>query len=168
VYHYLCTRWSVTDSTAPNIYDSYGRIYRIPDKDGSILPQAFIAGTDYRQVLADDTRAALSFFDVGDDTKSADGYKTAQCGLYFFANLSNVPLYATAAQRMDEALRNDVVSYIDQTGYGFLVTGYSTGAQAWKTYTGKKMKDAVKYRDMHPFVYFRVDLKLPNYQVNPY
>jgi len=164
LYSYLKTLWGVTDNTTPNIYDSYGRIYRTTDRDGGIIPEAFTAGTDYKQVLADDTRAVLSFFDTGDDTRSADGYKTSLCGLYVFANLGCVPIYAAAGQRMDEALRNDVITYLDQTGYGFLVTGYSTGAQAWKTYNGKKIKDALKYRDMHPYVYFRVDMKLPNYQ----
>ena len=166
LYNYLKTLWGVTDNTAPNIYDSYGRIYRVTDRDGGILPEAYTGGNDYRQVLMDDTRAAVSFFDTGDDIQAADGYKTAKVGLYVMANISMIPCYATATQRMDEELRNDVVSCIDQTGFGFLVTGIALGAaQAMKTYSGKKIKDGMKYRDMHPYVYFRIDLKLPNYQV---
>lgn len=165
MYAYLKTLWSVTDSASPSIYDSYGRIYRVTDRDGGIIPEAYTSGNEYRQVLFDDTRAVVSFYDTGDDIQAAEGYKTAKVGLYVLARLDMIPLYAASIQRMDEEVRNDVVNYIDQTGFGFLVTGIYLGAQqAMKTYSGKKIKEGMRFRDMHPYLCFRIDMKLHNYQ----
>lgn len=165
LYDYLKTKWTLTDSTAGTVYDSYGRVYRLMMKDYGTVPEAFTGGTDYKEVFFDDTRAALSFFDVGDVIKNdTTNTMTANVSLYFQVQLN---IIKPSVYRLDEDARLDVKNFIDGNGMGFFVKAIATGEkEVFKNYSGYRKKAGTKYTDMHPFHCFRIDLLLPNYPTN--
>ena len=52
--------WTSVSSTNK---DYFGRIYR-NERDGDVIPQRFVSGNDYKDVLLNDKKAVTCFFDV--------------------------------------------------------------------------------------------------------
>lgn len=165
LYTELCDLWSMSDGGSM-VYDAYGRAYRL-QKDYGIVPECFAGGTDYLEVLFDDTKAALSFFDVGDTITVEKPYSnTARVSVYFQINLNKVK---PGTQRLDEQARLDVINLIELNGFGFIVKSVAIAErEVFKNYNGYRKKQGTKYVDMHPYHCFRIDMEVPNYTNQTY
>ena len=158
LYPQLKLVWSITTD---DDYDCHGRAYKNQTSDGYI-PEIF-AGVgndpdqpDYREVLLDDNKSALSFFVLGDVTRYDAGNTTATLSLTF---LVNVPALKPAlGYRGDEEIRNDVEKLCQIDRFGFRMTEIVIGVdQVFKEYAGWRKKEGMKFRDMHPYHCFRLN-----------
>lgn len=162
LYSYLKTTWNLTDSTAGTIIDSYARVNRLWTKDNGIIPHAYKGATEYKEVLFDDSRACVMFFDLGETMQSIKmGTASANVSLYVHLNLAIVK---PSTYRLDENARLDVKNFIDSEGYGFIVNAVQIGERkVFENYSGYRKKVGMKHTDMHPYHCFRIDMLLPNY-----
>lgn len=162
LYTFLKTEWSLTDSTAGTVLDSYGRVYGLWTKDSGIIPHVFTGKAEYKEVLFDDTRACVMFFDMGNTFQTTPGYASANVSLYVHLNLGVI--FPTTVYRLDENVRLAVKNYLDADGKGFIVNAVQTGERkVFENYSGYRKRVGLKYTDMHPFHCFRVDMTIPNY-----
>jgi len=154
LYPRLKTLWGIADDVA---YDCYGRAYKNQVRDGAI-PEAYIGGNEYREVLFDDGRKVISFFGVGDSIRYDAGTATAPVSLIFMVNLAQVKGGIT---RADEEVHVDVQKLLQPGRSGFAMTSFETGIEnVFKEYPGWRRDPGLKYRDMQPFHCFRINLSL--------
>ncbi|WP_346320772.1 hypothetical protein [Chitinophaga sp. YIM B06452] len=148
----LLALWGIDTSQ----YQAYGRCYRNQTEDGYI-PEVYIGGNEYKEVYVDDTVTALSFFGLSGHTK-VDGAGYADVHLIFFVNvqaLKNVP------HRGDEEVRRDVQRLIAPGKFGFSLNGVELWIDnVFREYSGARRSQGIKFRDMHPFHCFRLNMKL--------
>jgi len=74
------------------------------------IPEILVSGNNYSDVLLDDRKDALCFFDVLSERTE----NTANVDLYFAVNL--LKLYPTITERATEYALSDVVRWIHQEG----------------------------------------------------
>lgn len=154
LYPQLKTLWGIADNTA---FDCYGRAYRNQVKDG-FIPEAYVGNKEYREVLFNDKRKAISFFGVGENIRYDHGTATAQVYLIVMVNLSKVKGGVT---RADEETHVDVQKLLQPGRSGFEMTGFETGIEnVFREYNGWRRDPGMKYRDMQPFHCFRINLSL--------
>lgn len=154
LYPALKTLWGITDDVA---FDAYGRAYRNQVKDGAV-PEAYIGGNEYREVLFDDRRKAISFFGVGESIKYNVGTATAPVFIVFMVNLAEIK---GGLSRADEEVHVDVQKLLQPGRSGFEILSFETGIEnVFKEYPGWRRNPGLKYRDMHPFHCFRINLSL--------
>lgn len=121
----------------------YGRVFRTY-RDDKMIPEVWISGNDYRDVLLNDAIPALSFFDVVERT----GLDGAIVDIYFAVNVST--LHSSATERTTEDCLKDAVTWIQRGGI-FTAVGISEGYESWKQWGMVKKED-----DMHPFFLFKI------------
>ena len=161
LYSYLKTLWGLTDSAAGTRYDCYARAHQQWTKDNGIVPYAYVGADEYREVFFDDTKACISFFDLGSVFQTKVGFSTANVSLYFHLNLNVVK---PSAFRLDENVRNDVKNFIDSGGNGFSANNIMIGEKkVLENYGGYRKRVGMKHTDMHPFHLFRIDMTYYNY-----
>jgi hypothetical protein len=146
-------------------YECYGRIYRTK-RDNLTVPEAYIGGNEYREVLFNDKTAIQSFFDVGDIIKSdLNTHYTAKVSLYVQMRLDKIVAFMDNSYRMDEDARTLFQRITDQK-FMFFISAVVIGLkEALKDYTGVINPTDMDHRNMHPFLVFRIDYTLPNYQL---
>lgn len=161
LYPQLKTIWGIANDTD---YDCHGRAYRNQTVDGYI-PEVFVGvGTDpnqpdYKEVLLDDNKVAMSFFSLGETTRYDTGNANAQLALIFLVNVPE--LKPSIEYRGDEEIRNDVEKLCQIDRFGFRMTDMIMGLdQVFKEYTGWRVKEGMKFRDMHPTHCFRLNFNV--------
>lgn len=137
-------------------YESYGRVYRNQTKDGYI-PEAYNTRDEYKEVLFDDTNKLQSFFGVGERSEAEGANQLTPVHLVFHADLCKIYEGQDIPHRPDEELRTTIMNIIrNKIGYGFKLINMETGVDnVFKEYSGTRIKDGMKYRDMHPLHCFR-------------
>jgi hypothetical protein len=126
-------------------------------REGRYVPEVYVSGNEYREVLFDDTKAVQTFFGVG-ETEGYNGAMNAQVYLVFMVNIAS--LKPTLAHRGDEEVRVDAEKVCVSNPYGFKLTGVVTGIdkvfQEYQIYAGANMTRC----DMHPFHCFRLNFNM--------
>ena len=154
LYDGLKTTWALTDQS----FAMYGRAYRNQTDDG-YTPEVYVGNNEYKDVLFDDTVAALAFFGVGETIPVTKGQSTADIFVIFMVNLDK--LKAGVVSREDEEVRVDVEKLCATPFFGFSISGFQTGLEAvFKEYSGWKKKTGIQFRDQHPKHCFRINFKL--------
>lgn len=153
-YAQLKKIWGFTDDTK---YDSFGRVYRNQTEDGYV-PESYDGSAEYHDVLINDQVLATSFFGVAEQSGYNAGSATAKVHWIFGVNLG---LIKPGTARLDEEIRNDVQKVSTMRRAQFKLTGFETGVdQVFKEYSGWKIKQGIKFRDMHPWHIFRLNFDI--------
>lgn len=141
-----------TDVSSDSI-DYFGRIYR-NERDGDVIPQRFVSGNEYKDILLNDKKAVTCFFDVQPE-ESYEFQFNANVWILFAVNLKT--LYPSVTDRATEYAHEDVIREIKKIG-GWSVTGLVRGLPAFADYSLVKDSD-----DMQPFYLFRIicEVKYP-------
>jgi len=139
--------WTSVSSTNK---DYFGRIYR-NERDGDVIPQRFVSGNDYKDVLLNDKKAVTCFFDVQPE-ESYEFQFNANVWILFAVNLKT--LYPSITDRATEYVHEDVVREIKKIG-GWNVTGLVRGLPAFADYSLVKDSD-----DMQPFYLVRINCEV--------
>jgi hypothetical protein len=160
LYDYILAAYGIPEEQ----YNCYGRAYRnqqAQPADGYV-PEVFVGGNsnDYRDAYFDDTVLVTSFFSTPERTtyKAENGQLSANLSLIFCVNLGE--LYP-GATRNDVEAQGVVMRFFDDRPAGFTLTELVTGiANVYSDYTGYRNKEEMKFRDMHPWHSFRLNLTL--------
>lgn len=155
----LLQKWGIRNEED---YKCYGRCYR-NQKENGYVPEMYMDGTeqDYADLFLDDTLKVTSFFGCENLKINATGGMVADVHLIFAVDLAK--LFPGAKTRMDEEARNDVYQ-IMKNNRSFALTSVVWGIEkVFTEYTAWK-KD-IKFRDMQPFHFFRLNFTL-NYLPN--
>jgi len=157
LYTALKTAWGIGNDTA---YNAYGRSYMNETKDG-IIPEVYYGFPEYKEVLFDDTVSATSFFGVNPlIKKNPDGTCIAQVFLIFMVNMKALEPSITDSYP-DEIIHTTVQKLCYEGIYNFTKTGFLTGKKdVFREYTGIRIKDGTKYRDMAPLHCFRINFNV--------
>lgn len=157
LYTELLDLWSLEEGQ----YSAYGRCYRNQTKDGYV-PEVYDGNDEYREVFCDDRLAALSFFGVGDTIPLSRKIRAViECPVHLvmFVQLDQIK---NLTHRSDVEARRDVQTLVHER-FGFGVQAIKTGIDnVFSEYSGTRRSDWLKFRDMHPFHVFRLDM-LVNY-----
>ncbi len=131
-----------------------GRIFRNL-KDGDTIPETFVNGIDYTDVLLDDTKDAIVFFDVMPN-ETFNSQFTADVWICFAVNL--LKLYpSVTTERATEYAHEDAVKWIKRRCD---ITGLVRGYPAFSEYSRVKESD-----NFYPFYLFRINTKIKYKQV---
>lgn len=126
-----------------------GRIFRNV-KNGETIPETFVNGIDYTDVLLDDTKDAIVFFDV-QPNETFEGHFTADVWICFAVNLTR--LYSTiTTERATEYAHEDAFKWVRRKCD---ITGLVRGYPAFSDYSRVKETD-----NFHPFYLFRLNTKI--------
>lgn len=152
LYGQLCDAWKLGEDD----YLCYSRAY-INQNGSGFVPEVYTGGTEYKEVMIDDTKAAVSFFVTG-PRAVIDNSIHANVSLIFHMNIEQVN--KNLPHRADEEVRNDVYRIITECGYGFQAKELVTGLKnVYAEFNGVRL-DNMKYSDMHPFHCFRYNMIL--------
>ncbi len=134
---------------------SYGRVY-LDDKDGSIIPKAYLQKGEYKNVLSDDTIKGVHFFFVEDSESEAISHSCMSSNnldLIFIVNdlrkvKSDINHYA------DEEIKEEVKSYIKSF---WEMDSITKGKEALNGF------DASKKHFKYPYYVFKISGSINNY-----
>lgn len=146
-------------------YESYHRAYKNV-KDSNVLPEVYIGGGDYKEVLFDDTFNVTSFFLLGDTRARDSSFKyTTTASIIFQADLSR--LFPEIRHRADEELKLCVLQVLEKNLYGFTLTDVISGVNNVYSDLGinsPELNQKVNLTDMSNFhvVKFDMDLAFTN------
>lgn len=146
LYDKLQAVWGITGDK----YNAFDRVYRNQTENGYI-PEAYMGNGQYNETFIDDRYPVTSFFFVSDTVRMQNGAMQANISVIFCVNLS--ALKSTAKHRADEEVRLDVLelcrNYIGEVNA--VITGIDNVFREFNA-------TSVKFRDMHPFHCFRVNM----------
>jgi hypothetical protein len=136
----------------------YGRAFHNVRDDG-IVPECFVGGREYKEVLHDDTKDCVIFFEVtGDVTYNGAGLCSAPVDIIVQCNLKAI--YPDGGKHATELIERDVTDIIDKSS-PFHATKIVKGFPAVDMYANT---DRARM-DMYPRYCFRVKTTV-NYQFN--
>jgi hypothetical protein len=116
-------------------------------KDKSV-PECLNPGmNEYAEVLLDDTKDVISFFDLLPQRTRSD----ADVDIYFAVKLDKI--YPTVVERATEYVLNDIVLNLVMSGT-FDVINITEGYEAWQKWSNVKKED-----NMQPFYLFKIKTK---------
>jgi len=111
-----------------------------------MIPEVLNPGSlNYNEVLLDDTKTSISFFDVLPERTE----QKATVHIYFAVNLSK--LYPSVSERATEYALSDAILLIRTHGL-FTIEGITDGYESWSNWDKVKRED-----NMHPFYLFRIE-----------
>jgi hypothetical protein len=145
----------VTDYTAKlwvgKVNQFYGRVFRNENEEGKIIPEWWISGNEYKEVLTDDTKDAQCFFDVLPASEVMGNDLKSEIQIYFMVNLYSLYPTYTRTEASEQVIR-DVLNYTKGT-----VLRVTRGFESFKTWDYPQSS----WRgDMSPYFLFRVDFTL--------
>lgn len=154
LYPNIVAAWGLNADSAAD-YNSYSRAYRNQTEDGYI-PEVFVSGKEYKEVLVNDKIKALSFFAVGENTRFQGNQLEADVSMLFFVNLTKIN---ASSERADEEVRQQIIQMVQGIkSFGFAFTGVETGVDSvLRDYDGLRKSPGFKFRDMHPFHCFKLN-----------
>jgi hypothetical protein len=134
----------------------YGRAFR-NERDGGVVPEVFVSGREYQDVMYNDKVDCTIFFDPADQvTYNGAGQAQSEIGIVVQCNLHT--LYPDKGRHATELIERDVIDIIEaQTP--FRVTGIVKGYPAIEMFA---MTSRVRF-DMQPHYVFRLQTVV-NYQ----
>ena len=140
--------WTAFDFTAN------GRAFR-NERDGGIIPEILSSGNDYEEVMLQDMRDGICFFDVEPAREEANGAQKVNVNIYFAINLE--ALYSSISERATEYAHEDVRKIIRYSQ--FEITSLVTGNEAFSAFTYEHTDN------LQPYYLFCFKTKI-NYNLN--
>jgi hypothetical protein len=145
----------------PNDYYCFGRVYRNRKDRKNYIPQAFVqmatsGSWEYQDVLFEDNKSAVSFFDIG-EVMNVENDLLSHCKvhLYFLIDLSK--FYPNATTRMDEEFLNLISQFVMESS-SFSLYQQARGIKAiFNEFSGYKVKVNSK-ANMQNLLCFRLDM----------
>lgn len=140
----------------------YGQVYRNV-KSGNIIPEIYKEdGKNYQEVIFDDRKDAICFFDVEENIENldADNQPTRECKIIFAVNLSKT--HPLITYRAEENAHLDVLSILRKYhSLDVTVNSITSGRNAF----GDLYTDNLKSYNMHPYHTFALNCTIKiNYQ----
>lgn len=136
----------------------YGRAFHNA-RDGGIVPEVYVGGREYKEVLYDDTKDCSIFFELqGDVTYNGAGRCNVGVDIVVQCNLK--ALYSDGGKHATELIERDVTDIIERSS-PFQVTGIVKGFAAVEMYALTNRERL----DMYPRYCFRIKTAV-NYQFN--
>jgi len=134
----------------------FGRAFR-NEREAGVVPEVFVSGREYREVMYNDKVDCTVFFDPSDRvTYNGAGQAQGEVGIVVQCNLAR--LYPDKGRHATELIERDVIDIIEaQTP--FRVTGIVKGFAAIEMFA---MTSRVRF-DMQPHYVFRLNT-IVNYQ----
>lgn len=166
LYGKLCATWGLDQ--AGDDYRCYGRAYKNEAEEG-YLPEVYIGDSEYRDAFYDDGHKVVSFFGVG-DTRTVGLQTETDAFIVFQLNIAEVK--PTITHRGDEEVHMDVLNALMIPAFGFtikeLVTDIYNVFEEYRKYAPRLRRntESIKFRDMHPWHVFRVNLALIYHSCN--
>lgn len=141
--------------------DGYGRIYRNA-KDGKVYPEYYDSDGNYHDVLMDDSKNAIFFFDVHPDIKSVThNFEVATVDIIVFVNLDEIK---GLQQRQDQEIRKDFSKILRYKPYNYEVKKIDlTIDRVYSQFKG--IPELLKNKDMSYYHHFKVSGSL-SYSTN--
>ena len=131
------------------LYDSYGRAYRNPTKDGYKL-ELYDGSNEYSgSIYINDNKAALSFFYI-QDTDYENHHYISTVDIVFFVNLAI--LKSSVTHRADTEVREDVYELLKCEPSGFKVQSQVIGVE--NVFNNINVEN-IKYDDLQPYHVFK-------------
>lgn len=162
LYGYLKDTWGIDDTQ----YISYPRVYR-NNTDAGYSAQPYLQGGDYElDAFLNDNYPVLSFFGV-DEKETIDNSVDANANVHliFFVNLPVIK-QLIIDHRPDQEARYDVMEFLSNGNYGFLMTEVVTGTEkTLSDYPAVKKQKLAMIGDMQPWHCFKINLSL---KYNPF
>lgn len=149
LYGKLQAAWKLTDAQL----DLYGRAYR-NQKASGYAPEVFDGAGGYKEVLFDDTKVGLGFFEVGDNRQQVDGSSIARIALILMVN---IPAIYPGTEKKDEQIHVDVQRIMEIQRFGFVMDSLETGID---TVLAEYDRNGVKFRDEWPLHCFRLNFEV--------
>lgn len=150
---------------ATDAYHSYDRVYRNKTSDG-YAAEAYIGGTQYKDVYYDNATALISFFGLGNPVNTSGVMHEAPVHLVFFANLDLITTLKNSAggsvsHRADEELVKMIADKLGAAAFGFSINSIERGFEAClREYPGSRAKSLQYGADMQPGFCFRINMTL--------
>lgn len=132
--------------------DGYGRVYRNPKKD-RVIPEFYKGDGDYQEVLINDCRDSIFFFDMHPETDVSNrDYATTRLDIIFYVNLKNL---IGLTDRQDEEVRNRVIQILKSKPYNYRMEKmYTTIDKVYSEFKG--VAEILKNKDMSYYHHFRI------------
>lgn len=158
LYNRQIVQWG-SNGLDGNSFEMYGRCYRnYNDNHGGFVPQAYGGFGEYNNdVFFDDKLAALMWFGVNDPEPVNGTWHTYNVSLYGFVNLDLLKP-GNNAQRMDEAVINDVIRVIEPSTFGFAITAVNRDVDSVLSKFSGMIKKKALNQNLQPYACFRIDM----------
>jgi len=153
LYEYLASIWQ------GSVY-GYGRAYKNVGAQGTVKPELYVGGGDYKDVFLDDRKSASFFFLQGDsDNTSDDLLFTSDVKVIVMVNLDKI--YEKKGERNDARAESDVIKALREFEMGrYTINRTQRGLR--NVFSGMDI-ESIKFSDIHPYYCFSVDLDLEYY-----
>ena len=99
---------------------SFGRAFKNEDKDGQFVPECYVGGDEYQELLPDDSVDAMCFFDVDDSVSFENRQSKTNVRIIFFINLEKC--FPTLSHRADENAIVDIYDILKSYAHGWELT----------------------------------------------
>lgn len=154
LYNGLTNAWN-TDKL-----DAYGRVYRY-EYDFKTIPHVYSSVTkDYEATLYNDQSSFFFIDDVSHDTDDEKSF-TTKVKIVFMVNFDDIK---TSEERLDSAVKRDVISLLRNNDKTIKVIGYESTID--EVFRGFDTSDIKGFRaDKHPLHVFAIVCEI-NYVVN--
>lgn len=153
----LAKVWGYQDESQGVKFKAYGRAYKNQREDGYV-PEVYTGNNEYHEVFFDDTLFGHSFFLTSDEIREG---RYSQVSIIYALNIDRCR--PGIGHRGDEEVKVDVLQVIRKNVLGFkaisVVTGLDNVFREFARYR-KNQTDTIRYRDMHPFHIFRINLSI--------
>lgn len=129
----------------------YNKIYRNPDSEGNIIPEAYTTAGEYKQIFVDDRVAAsIGFLPTG-NRSVVDGYNTVTVDIICTVNLSKIYPGTT---REDERALHDVLSTLREDN---MITEINEVKEGVPNVFSGFFTDNIKFNNMQPWYCFSIN-----------
>ena len=137
----------------------FGRAYKNVSKDGKLVPEVYIGGGEYKEVLTNDLNSTTIFFFDSDKHTSGNTLEM-QTDLTIVFIVDLVKLKGNNSSRLDALVQHEALSTLKQITQ-FEITELTKGLDALKEFDTSK----IKLSDMQPYHVFSITGKI-KYKIN--
>lgn len=133
--------------------DGYGRVYK-NEREGGTVPEFYVNNKEYREVLLDDTKNAIFFFNIGDFSEVIGTLRIVDCEIIFSVNLKAIK---GDLERQDEEVRQEALLILDKRFKSFEISEVVKGLEnVYSDFTFS----IEQFKDMQQFHHFKIKGKL--------
>ena len=147
-----------------NNWNSYGRVYRNYDDNGTYEPRPHSGNGEYvLDNFFDDKVSITSFFDIGEKIKYNEENCNPTAKVVFYMFISNLPAIFAGFDRNDESVMQQITSFM-QLQFCFVLVSKRIGINTiMKDWVGTNI---IKTQDQQPYFAFSLEFELNEYYIN--
>lgn len=143
MYDTLVSLWQVSN------YDAYGRVYKNMKLERK-MPEHYIGEGEYKEVLLDDTKDAISFFSIHDSASVNGNILNTGCDIVFSINLKAA---SSNTDRTDAEVQRDVFNVLNRFNGVFNIATIEIGlTNVYSDYRGV----SEHFKDMQDYHHFKI------------